>query len=973
MKISFRFLVMSVLLMAGTTLVQAQKKALTAQSYDEWQSLGQKIISADGKYIAWVVNVQEGDGWLEIASTDRRWKKQIPRGTLPSFSNDNQFLVCRIKPLFKDSRDAKIKKKAAADMPKDSLAICWLGQDSLRKVAQVKSYKLPEEGNSAWVAWLMEKPSPVPAAVLDSAARLQRLLAEADSLVRAADSIRNKVLLAKTAGLNAAKPAAKPAAKKEEGGKKDEKEGTELVLLNMATGAEKRFPLVTDYVFNKKAQVLAVETTSRLLWQDLQKTVADTVMKNFNEVKGMAIADDASRLVFYAERDSSAKALHKYYKLWQYTPGQDSAVVLLSAAPAMLPGQKTVLVEETSPWFSENNQRVFFGAAAEWPVKDTSLIDFETAKLDLWSTSDDYLQPQQLVTLNTDKTRSWLGYVELVGGRSQMLGDDSCEFVRVAAKGDGAVALGTSTKGYRIQQQWTQDGMHKLYLIDVKSGTRKLVAAAVKGRSEQLSPNGKYISWYDAAVKGWKLYDIATAKTMLLSKGITVPLYDEEDDHPDDPPAHGFMGWLEGDEAAFIYDRYDIWRVDPQGIKAPVCISKGQGRRNQVTIRYNRLDPETDYIKKGDWLLLDLFDQKQKGANWMSYQEGTAFALDTALLRGAAYAFPVKAKNASDFIYLKQTPASSDLYAGRVEAAADRDGNRAYSALNPQQTGYNWFTVELKHWKTLAGETNEGLLYKPENFDPAKKYPVILYFYERDADTRYRYIEPMPVRASINIAYYTSNGYIVFDPDIKYKTGQPGEDAYNAVVGAAKWLQKMPWVDSAKMGIQGHSWGGYQVAYLVTRTNMFAAAESGAPVSNMTSAYGGIRWGTGISRQFQYEKSQSRLGKTLWEDPQRYLKNSPLFRVDKIKTPLLILHNDKDDAVPWYQGIELFTAMKRLNKQAWLVSYNDELHGIMERRNRKDWTIRMAQFFDHYLKGAPAPKWMTDGIPARDKGVDWAL
>ncbi len=971
MKILIRLLALWLLTIAGTRLAQAQKKPLTHQSYDEWQSIGQKIISADGKYMAWVVNLQEGDGWLEVQAVNRQWKKIIPRGAMPSFTDDGRFLVCHIKPLFKEIREAKIRKKTPAEMPKDSLAICVLGQDSLRKIALVKSYKIPGEGNSAWLAWLMEKQPPAPAAIPDSAARLQKLLAHADSLVKVADSIRGKVALARKAGLETLKPATVP---KAEAPKKDEKEGTDLVLFNMASGVEKRFGAVTDYAFSKKAGVLVVATTNRLLWHDLQRTATDTVMKQFNEVKGIVLADDASRLVFYAERDSSAKSLHKYYKLWQYQPGQDSATVLLGAAPAaMARGRKTVLLPEAGAWFSKNNQRVFFSVAAEWPVKDTSLVPFETAGLDLWSYTDDYLQPQQLVNLNQEKSAGWLGYIELAGGRWQMLGDDSCESVRVVAKGDGAVALGSSTRGYRIRQQWSQDGMHNLYVIDVKSGARKLVAAGLKRGYEQLSPGGRYICWYDTNIKQWKVYDIAAAKTSVLSKGITAPLYDEEDDHPDDPPAHGFMGWLEGDEAAFIYDRYDVWQVDPAGHKPAVCLTKGAGRKNRIAIRYNRLDPETEYIKKGDWLLFDLFDYKQKGANWMSYKEGDAFRLDTSSLQGAQYTLPVKARRANDFIYVKQTPSTRDVYAGSVVQAVDQTGNQPYSALNPQQAAYNWFTVELKHWKTLAGESNEGLLYKPENFDPSKKYPVILYFYERDADNRYNYIEPMPVRASVNIAYYTSNGYIVFDPDIKYKTGQPGEDAYNAVVGAARWLQKQPWIDSTKMGIQGHSWGGYQVAYLVTRTNMFAAAESGAPVSNMTSAYGGIRWGTGISRQFQYEKTQSRLGKTLWEDQQRYLKNSPLFRADKINTPLLILHNDKDDAVPWYQGIELFTAMKRLGKTAWLVNYNDEPHGITERRNRKDWTIRMSQFFDHYLKGKPAPRWMTEGVPARDKGVSWGL
>jgi dipeptidyl aminopeptidase/acylaminoacyl peptidase len=295
------------------------------------------------------------------------------------------------------------------------------------------------------------------------------------------------------------------------------------------------------------------------------------------------------------------------------------------------------------------------------------------------------------------------------------------------------------------------------------------------------------------------------------------------------------------------------------------------------------------------------------------------------------------------------------------------------SNINPQQNDYNWFTVELRKWKMLDGKMSEGLLYKPENFDSTKKYPVIFYFYERDADTRYSYIAPQPVRASINIPWFVSNGYIVFDPNIYYKTGQPGEDAYNSVVSAAKYLGKFKWIDTTKMAIQGHSWGGYQVAYLITRTNMFAAAEAGAPVANMTSAYGGIRWGTGISRQFQYEHSQSRLGSTLWEKPELYIKNSPLFRADKINTPLLMMHNDADGAVPWYQGIEYFSALRRLGKKVWMMEYNGEDHGLLERRNRKDWSIRLGQFFDYYLKGAPAPVWIKDGVPATSKGIEWGL
>ena len=171
----------------------------------------------------------------------------------------------------------------------------------------------------------------------------------------------------------------------------------------------------------------------------------------------------------------------------------------------------------------------------------------------------------------------------------------------------------------------------------------------------------------------------------------------------------------------------------------------------------------------------------------------------------------------------------------------------------------------------------------------------------------------------------------------------------------------------------GQSWGGYQVAYLITQTNMYAAAWAGAPVVNMTSAYGGIRWESGMSRQFQYERTQSRIGGTLWEKPDLYIRNSPLFHLPKVQTPVVIMANDADGAVPWYQGIEMFTDLRRLGKPVWLLQYNGEAHNLVKRENRKDISIRELQFFDHYLKGAPAPVWLEKGVPAVEKGRNWGL
>jgi dipeptidyl aminopeptidase/acylaminoacyl peptidase len=208
---------------------------------------------------------------------------------------------------------------------------------------------------------------------------------------------------------------------------------------------------------------------------------------------------------------------------------------------------------------------------------------------------------------------------------------------------------------------------------------------------------------------------------------------------------------------------------------------------------------------------------------------------------------------------------------------------------------------------------------------------------------------------------------------VHYRVGYPGESALDCIVPGILSILEEGFVDPARIGVQGHSWGGYQIAHMITQTDIFAAAEAGAPVSNMTSAYGGIRWASGMNRAMQYEKTQSRIGATLWEGLPRYIENSPLFWADKVNTPVLMLHNDEDGAVPWYQGIEFFTALRRLGKPTWLVNYNGEPHGVRKYQNRKDWAERMQQFFDHYLQGAPAPVWLVEGVPAVMKGKTLGL
>ena len=601
------------------------------------------------------------------------------------------------------------------------------------------------------------------------------------------------------------------------------------------------------------------------------------------------------------------------------------------------------------------------------PPKDTTLVDFELARLDVWAYNDDYLQPQQLKQLQQELKRSYTAVVKPGQNSFVQLGADSSESVSLINEGNADFVLAQSTKGNRVASQWEGRALTNAFLINVNTGKSKLIS---KNNISRLtaSPMGKYIYWYDPVKQNYFSFNTSNNSVKNITDKIKLPLYDTENDVPDYANEIGVAGLTADDKYILIQDEYDIWKVDPNAVEAPVNMTNGFGRKNKIKFDYINTDPEKRFINPTEKILLKSQNKLNKYGGF--YSVNVSEVKDPVLLNTGAHSFsaPLKAKDSEKFIF-----SQSDILASELYVTDDFKQLKKLTDVAAQQNDFNWLTADLMKWKMFDGKMSEGLLFKPENFDPTKKYPVILYFYERNADLLYNYRAPAPSASTINIPYFVSNGYIVFDPNIYYKKGEPGQSAYNSVVSAAKMLAKMPWVDSNRMAIQGQSWGGYQVAYLVTKTNMFRAAGAGAPVSNMTSAYGGIRWGVGINRQFQYEKTQSRIGATLWQRPDLYIKNSPLFTADKIKTPLLLMHNDADGSVPWYQSIELFTAMKRLGKKVWLLEYNGEDHNLVERKNRKDLSVRLGQFFDYYLKDAPAADWIKKGVPATQKGINWGL
>ncbi|MFT3680495.1 MAG: prolyl oligopeptidase family serine peptidase [Ferruginibacter sp.] len=979
----------------------AQKKALDHSVYDNWKSIGEKMISNNGQFVVYAVNPQEGDGELIIQNPTTKYKKVIPRGYSATITEDSRFVVFKIKPLFKDTRQAKIKKKKGEELPKDSLGIIELGQDSVVKIAQVKSYKTPEKG-AGWLVYEMEKNADT--VVIRSKASKDSLKQKKDMLLKLADSVLKKAIdslngdIKKEDVLAAARKAAKEMlntkdaaylytdAEGDDAAGGSSKDGSQIVIRKLGDTLEKRFTKVSDYLLDNKGTKLLIETVKNgkdsnskayVLLYDLAGGNTDTVMNGFNDCKNFSFDEEGRQLAFTAERDSSEKALQKFYKLWYYKSGLDSAILIADKNTAGMQLGYTVS-ENSKTQFSKNGTKLFFGNAPIRSPKDTTLVDFETAKLDIWNYKDDYLQTQQLKNLDAELKRTFTAVYNIAEDKIMQLGAEDAEKITLVNEGNANWVLAESNKGNRVEMQWDGKTKNTAYIINVVTGEKKPVFKNLYANAEP-SPAGKFVYWYNLEAKNYFTYEVATGITRNVTEKIKVPLYDEENDVPDFADPYGVMGWYEDDNILYVYDKYGVWNLDPVNDKPPYPLLENAAynfRKEKTICRYINTDKESRFIKQGKELAVRFFntENKQSGYGFLVlsnvlhseklFHLFTKIDMIEASLNGL-----LKAKDSLRFVYTKETFSDpANIYYDSALSSPVQ-----LSDINLQQKNYNWGTAELFKWKTYNGKETTGILYKPEDFDPKKKYPLICYFYEKYSDNLYSYVPPAPTPSRLNISFFVSRGYIVLAPDISYTIGYPGKSAYDYIVSGARAVVKKGFIDSTKIGLQGQSWGGYQVAYLITKTKLFKAAWAGAPVANMTSAYGGIRWESGLNRQFQYEKSQSRIGATLWEKPQLYIENSPLFHLPKVQTPLVIMSNDADGAVPWYQGIELFTALRRLGKPVWMLNYNGEAHNLVERRNRKDIQIREQQFFDWLLKGEKPPKWITEGVPATEKGKDWGL
>lgn len=958
----------------------AAKRALTHQDYDSWRSIQSPQLSRDGKFLAYAAIPQDGDGEIIVRNLTtgaewrhpRGWRPPTPppdtadpaaaqnafaalgRAARPFLTADSKYVVFTIEPAKADVLKARKEKKTPDAMPKNALGIMDLATGQVTRIERVKGFQVPEDG-AGYLAYQLE-------------AKVEEKKPEANAdAPKPGDD--NDFATDAFQGRGGGRGAGQAAGAGGRAGNRKEY-GTDLVLRRLSDGMERTFSDALDYSFSKDAKALVFTVSARkeesngvFVATPGSEAAPMELLAGKGKYQRLTWDEDQTQLAFFTDRDDVAKdpaAKQTKVKLYHWKRTEPKASELVSVeTPGFTPNM--VISERGGISFTQDGSRLFLGVApAPEPEKDpdAAIPDDEKVVADLWHWKDDYIQPMQKVRVEQVRNRSYRAVYHMAEKKFVQLADTTMENVNPSR--DGRWAIGNDDRAYRILIGYESfGGRNDVYLVNTLDGSRKQLLKSTRG-GVSMSPNAKYALYFDG--RDWNSISLPDGKITNLTTKLGVAFWQVDDDHPDTPPSYGSAGWVKDDRYVLLYDQYDIWQVAPDGSTAK-NLTDGVGRKDKIEFRYARLDPEERFIDPAKPLLLRADVEWTHDTGFYRDRVDGNSAPEKLLLAAKSFGSPVKAKDAD---VLMLTASRFDEYPDVHLTDSSFKSLKKVTNEGAQKEQFLWGKAELIRFKNTDGVPLTASLIKPENFDPNKKYPLMVYIYEKLSDGVHRFVNPTP-GTSINPSFYASNGYLVLQPDIVYNIGYPGQSALKCVLPAIQALVDKGYVNEDAIGIQGHSWGGYQIAYMVTQTNRFKAAAPGALVANMTSAYSGIRWGTGLPRQAQYEHTQSRIGGSLWERQPLYLENSPIFRVDRVQTPILMLHNDADDAVPWYQGIEYYLGLRRLGKEVYMFNYNGEPHGIRKRPNQKDYTRRLQEFFDHKLKGAPMPEWMEKGVPYIDR------
>ncbi len=899
------------------------KKEMTPNTYLEWNRIKSEKISNNGDWVKYHLQSEKGDKTLKIYNTRAETTYTFDRVKDSDIDGDSKYVIFTVAPAYEKVRALKRKKVEKEDMPKDTLCIYDLELKVLTKVPNVKSFKMPKK----WKGYL---------AYLKDAEEAKDTLSKLP--------------------------------------KEGKKNGTKLIVMNLRTQSSDTLYYTTSYQFAEDGLGLAATSkgidslmSAGVYNYDFSSRKWNNILETKGKISKITWQENADKMAFIADLDTT-KEVVRPYELFLWEKSQSTAKMIADRTSSFLP-EGYDISNFSAPRFSIDGNRLTFSIAPAPILQDTSLLDDEIVNVEVWHYNDSKLYTRQENDLKEDQEKDYSCMYNIGKQKFSIIHSDDFDRVTYDEDRNHEYAIGLVTDPYEKYVMWKGHNYFDGYRINLETGVKEKFITQERGRIRR-SPKGKYAVWYNASKRAHFAYNVETNSINQITSEKIGIFYDELNDRPMDPWDYGYAGYTNDEKYIIMNDRYDIWFIDPDGVAAPQRIT--QGREKKTKYRYMDFDLDESIIDiSSNFLMLHSFNETDKS---QAYEVLDLNFNKTRLVHKGDFRLdrrPEKAKESNDYIFTQESYTQfPDLRHTQMLYTNDTKlEHTQISTANPQQKDYNWGDIQLHKWTSLEGVELTGLLVLPDNFNPKKKYPLIVNFYERSSDGLHNHRAPFAHRSTINYSYYSSKGYVIFNPDIVYRNGYPGQSCYDAVIPGVESVVGLGYIDKDRIGVQGHSWGGYQIADLLTKTDIFKCAESGAPVVNMISAYGGIRWGSGMSRMFQYEKTQSRLGATLWEKPELYLENSPIFNLDKVTTPVLIMHNDEDGAVPWYQGIEYFNGLRRLEKPAWFLNYNGEPHWPVKWQNKLDFNIRMEQFFDYYLMGAPMPSWMKRGVPALEKGI----
>jgi dipeptidyl aminopeptidase/acylaminoacyl peptidase len=907
------------------------KKVLGLADIGRWNRIANAALSSDGKWMTYVYTPNEGDGTLYIKQLDGGKTYTIPVGSAPVFSDDAHFAGYFVSPPSANAngrgggRGGGRGQAAAAVIPGAAQR-----RFELLDLATGDKYSVPDAATFKF-------------------SKGSKFVA-----VRA----------------NKANATAKH-------------NGADLVLRELATGVSQNIGNVGQYDFDDAGRMLAYTV-------DAAERVGNGVYvvdlaTNQSKVLSSATADydqltwgdkGASLAVLRGDKKKESLQRDNALLVWQDVAGQKPRAVEYDPAKDASFPKDYVLSEFAALRWTRDGSRIYVGLKDQEPDPGTPAANADPkANVDVWHWKDTEVQSVQVVRLAQERRATLPAVFNVASGKLVRVADTVMR--NVTPTPDPKWAIGRIDTTYRTEVQWG-GSKSDFYRVSTETGERTPIDRALT-RTMGSSPDGKWFLYLKN--KNVVAFNTETAKSVTLGGGDKLSFVDAEDDHPYEKPIYGVAGWSKDGKSVILNHQFDLYAVPLDGGR-PVNLTGGAGEAQQIVFRLVRLDrpggggrggrggggafgqpaEDDEGVDLSKPVLLSAYGQWTKKSGYYTLAPGgkpTPLIFDDASIGGAS-----KAEKADRVIFTRQTFSQSPDY--WVTTASFASPVKETDA-NPFIGEYAWGSKVLVDFKNSKGQRLQGTLTLPANYQAGKKYPMLVYFYELLSNTHHQF--PMPIFDDRpHFAEYASDGYVVFQPDIVYETGKPGSSALDCVTSGVKKVIEMGYADPAHIGIQGHSWGGYETSYILTHSHMFAAVVTGAPPTNLVSFYDETYPGTGTLQQGIVEVGQVRMGTNPFDNLQLFEDQSAIYHVRDITTPFLILHGTADNAVDWHQGLELYGAARRWGKQVILLSYPGEPHHLARKENQKDFQQRMKQFFDHYLKGTPAPRWMTEGVPQTKKG-----